>query len=64
MYRLGFQLFLTLQAFDEISLLLPMEILYRQVARRAWRHIFSYPQRSPSKPDAIKSFMMNDLLCL
>ena len=58
-YQLGFQLLLTFQAFSQIALLLPVEILNREVARRAWRHIFSYSKISPSKLDAIKSSMIN-----
>ena len=64
-YWSGFQLFLTFLAFAYISLLLlPMEISDRQVARRDWRHIFSYAKIPPSKYDAIEPFMMNESLYL
>ena len=63
-YLLGFQLFLTFQAFAEIALLLPVVILDRQVEHRAWRNIFSYSTISPSKPDVIKSSLINESFCL
>ena len=62
--RLGFQLSLTFQAFAEIALLLPVVILDRQVEHRAWRNIFSYSTISPSKPDVIKSSLINESFCL